>query len=309
MAKQEQFEEQGERQPSRLVQAILRWRPLLLVATVVLFVAGAIVLWRQYGESIIGQSGEKYGVELAGFEVTPQPDWIKCDVRREVYVDAGWENEKPSILETDLTLRVAQAFEQHTWVESVSQVTKHHPARVTVQIQYRRPVAMVEVDYQGQPGLLPVDRHGVLLPPDDFTAEQATTYPRITIDYSGPQGSVGTQWGDPRVAEAARIAALLEDDWKMLDLHRIQLSDDPAGVALAQREYELHTREKTRILWGHAPDDDVQADVATVQKIAKLRKLAEGDGGLGAGDQARVIDLRDAQKVGVRSEGIESGLR
>ncbi len=194
--RREPDEEQPEaRTPSRLEQMLARLRPLLLALILIAFIAGGISLWRKYGGGIVA-GDEQYLVRVENLEVSPQPAWITSDVREEVYFDAGWEKQPPSILETDLAVRVAQAFEQNTWVAKVGQVTKHHPSRVVVQLEYRRPVAMVEVDYQGEAGLLPVDGEGILLPPDNFTADEAVAFPRITVDYTGPQGSIGTPWGD-----------------------------------------------------------------------------------------------------------------
>lgn len=301
-AKSEKSKEDSPKSPARwqvqMAGALAQYRLPLMIGTIVLFIAAAIGLWRKFGGEILSQQSSKYLVTLASLEVTPQPDWIPTDIRGEVFQDAGWEQKSPSILEPDLTVRVAQAFEQHTWVAKVTRVTKHHPARVVVDLQYRRPVAMVEVDYQGQSGLLPVDTLGVLLPPEDFKPEDAAKFPRITVDYNGPEGSVGTPWGDSRVVGGAAIASLLVGEWQALGLYRI--------VALTGRgssdkpQYELHTRSGSRVLWGHAPETELAGEPKALAKCKQLAAYVEQHGSLAALEKPVVIDVRDQHEVSHR---------
>ncbi len=293
-------EEQEVRGFARMLQALARWRPLIIPALIVGFVAGAAALWARFGQGIVSSNPSQYEVSLQRIHVTEAPSWIKADVRGEVFHDAGWHEQQPSILEEDLTLRVAQAFEQHTWVANVTRVTKQSPATVSVELEYRRPVAMVEVDYQGQGGLLPVDAAGVLLPPEDFSAEDALTYPRITVDYSGPSGSVGTPWGDQRVAGAALIASVLLEQWSELGLYRVVCQPMEQPVTVVPPTYELHTRGDTRVIWGHVPGSEPAGEATAEQKLVRLERYIQQHGPLHAPDAEAEIDVRDAQQLSAR---------
>ena len=301
-AKDEKSSAAKARWHTQLAGRLAQYRLPLMIGTIVLFIGGVIGLWRKFGGEIESQRADKYLVTLAGLEVTPQPAWIPTDIRGEVYQDAGWEQKRPSILETDLTVRIAQAFEQHTWVAKMSRVTKHHPARVVVDLQYRRPVAMVEVDYQGQSGLLPIDSLGVLLPPEDFQAEAAVKFPRITVDYSGPEGSVGTPWGDARVAGGAAIAGLLVDNWEALGLYRIVALAGTAGASTDAPQYELHTRSGSRVLWGHAPEAETTGEAKALLKCQQLAAYVQQNGSLAAQEEPVVVDIRQQHEVSVRPE-------
>lgn len=287
---------------SQLAGTLAQYRLPLMIGTIVLFIGGAIGLWRKFGSDIESHQANNYRVTLAGLDVTPQPPWITTDIRGEVFQDAGWEQKPPSILEPDLTVRVAQAFEQHTWVAKVTRVTKHHPARVVIELQYRRPVAMVEVDYQGQSGLLPIDALGVLLPPEDFKPETALKFPRITVDYTGPEGSVGTPWGDKRVAGGAAIASLLIDNWEKMGLYRIVALSAPAASASDAPQYELHTRTGSRVLWGHAPEAETAGESKAILKCQRLAAYVQQNGSLAALEKPIVIDVREPQEVSIRPE-------
>ena len=111
-------------------------------------------------------------------------------MKADVIADGGLK--ELNLLDPQVTVRVAQAFATHSWVKTVRRVRKHHPARIQVDLEYRRPAAMVEVDLAGEKGLLPVDETGVLLPPSDFSPDQAKEYPRIGIGHTTPAGPVGS---------------------------------------------------------------------------------------------------------------------
>ena len=79
---------------------------------------------------------------------TPQPAWIHGDVRGDVL--STLSPDRPlSLLDDNLAEHVVSRFRLHPWVAKVNRVQKYHPARVKVDVTYRRPVCMVN-------GLLPV---------------------------------------------------------------------------------------------------------------------------------------------------------
>ena len=287
---------------ARILQSLAPWRPLIIPAMIVAFIAGAVALWWKYGDALVQSRPQQYHVALERIHLNAPPDWIKTDVRSDVFHDADWLEHPLSILEDDLTVRVAQAFEQHTWVAKVTKVTKSSPATLNLELQYRRPVAMVEVDYQGQGGLLPVDGNGILLPPEDFTAEEAITYPRITVDYVGPGGSIGTPWGDAHVKDGARIVAVLIDDWNRLGLYRVVAIAGDQPTSLAPTSYELHTRDQARVLWGHAPGKEVPQESLAEQKLGRLLRYAQQHGGFEGGDGEMVLNLVDEIELSARPQ-------
>jgi hypothetical protein len=271
------------------------WRPVILgLGLIGLFVGGAVYAWQRWGGQIT--QSEEYFVLPENIEVSPPPKWVKTDVKAEVVRDAGLT--RLPLLDKQLTIKVAQAFEAHPWIERVTRVRKlSHPARLSVDLDYRQPVAMVEVVIETRPGLLPVDKSGVLLPPQDFSEEQIQDYLRISAPETTPAGKVGNPWGDPRVQGGARIAALLKDSWKTLGLHRL-VASRPDSVhkppePLDAPTYDLFTRGGTRIIWGTAPRADNAADAVTaLKKISRLLAFAKTSDGLDSGKPPKEIDLR-----------------
>ena len=269
------------------------WRGLVLSLILLgLLVGGGVYAWQQWGAQIT--HGDEYWVVPERIEITPAPKWVRTDIKADVMRDCGLT--KLSLWDKQLTIKIHQAFSSHYWVDKVLRVSKYpHPARVVVELSYRQPVAMVEVVTKGEPGLLPVDANGVLLPPKEFV-DQTQEYLRIVAPETSPAGLVGNMWGDPRVHGGARIAAALQESWKPLGLYRIVASPPEPGnkpAKPAEPVFELLTRAGARVLWGPAPVNDTPSEKAAAQKkVARLVAHAQAQGSLGTSQQSVAVDLR-----------------
>jgi hypothetical protein len=177
---------------------------------------------------------------------------------------------------------------------------------VVVELAYRRPVAMVEVTMNDRPGLLPVDVNGVLLPPGDFSAEQARDYLRVSLADATPAGPVGTPWGDPRVDGAARIAAVLQEHWKQLGLYRVAVEHaESLPAASAEAVFVLSTRRGAQIVWGAAPLANSSADVkAALVKVERLVAYVEQHGPLDELNSGTQIDLTQVAMPSPRTASV-----
>jgi len=256
---------------------------LLSVMIVVLAIAGAGEAWKRWGS--LATASDDYVVTPAKISITPQPNWIHADVKGEVIRDASLsrlELRDPAVLE-----KVSQAFAMHSWVAKVKRVQKSFPAQLDVEIEYRRPVAMVEVNPNGRPGLLFIDAQGVLLPSEDFASNQARSYLRVAAGDVAPAGLYGTPWGSEKIAGAGRLAAAWGERWKPLDLYRIVVSEEPKS----EITYELQTQGGARILWGHAPGSEVKHEPRAQAKIDRLLAWA-GKTPLDHSGDRPLIDLR-----------------
>src|SRR5690606_25168102 len=166
--------------------------------------------WQRWGPGVIQDSRRLLTAE--NLVITPQPEWIDpdTDVKAEAIRDGSLLG--INLLDDQASVQVARAFELHSWVRKVQRVQKQAPGSVTVELEYRRPIALVEVLFQEVLSYESVDCDGVVLPEDWFHRDPARlkNYLRITADYAMPSGTVGMPWGDARVHGAARIATLLE---------------------------------------------------------------------------------------------------
>ena len=251
-----------------------RW--MIMGAVIVSLVAGTCYLvWQEVGPHVLA-SGQ-YQVEPDQIRVAPTPPpWVRSDIKSDVIRQARLDGPL-SIVDRDLTVRIAAAFAAHPWVARVDRVSKQFPSGLDVVLSYRKPAAMVEV--QDGAGGLPVDAGGVLLPTKDFSAQDADEYPRIGEIHSKPLGPLGAAWGDPCVVGAAQIAAELAPDWKSLGLFRIVPAERKAARSGVEYTYALVTRSGTKIHWGRSPATTMPGEVPAAKKIAQLKRYAAQNNG------------------------------
>ncbi|MEX0791609.1 MAG: hypothetical protein WD045_00630 [Pirellulaceae bacterium] len=240
----------------------------LCVAVVAGFCIGSVALWNRHSERVA--DNDNFLLSAAEIRITQQPAWIHSDVRAESIAYGGLD-EAIDIRDRRLTERVATAFAAHPWIRQVHRVAKQYPAKVVVQVEYREPVAMVEVIYDGARSLQPVDAEGIVLPTEDFAASQVLKYPRVNVGLQMTSSDAGQKWGDARVTEAAEIASLLGAHWEELKLARIALSDPSDS---AEPAFVLETIAGDRIIWGSAPGRELPQETLAAQKVAVILDLA-----------------------------------
>ena len=279
-----------------------------LIAVGLLAVLGTVaqVLWSRYGDQILAEKACQ--IAQTSLQVTEQPPWIRCDVCAEAFRDGSLSG--LTIGMQDLTLRVAEAFSMHSWVQRVTYVSKRYPDTVVVDSVYRKPVAMVEVeDAAGNRGLFPVDREGILLPPDDFmpTANPSVSvedFPRLRSDGLYPTSPPGRRWGDIRVQSGALLAELLTPYWKRFGLSEIVARRGPrVGTEPGAPSFELRTSGHTVILWGHAPGAEITGEATADKKIAQLADFLQQHGTLDAVAPDQTLDVRHLDGLEVATVG------
>ena len=187
----------------RIVRRMIRPVPLMVAATLAL----SLVFWPQVRRQLpqLNHRAE-YRVGVDQIEIAqPLPRWIPEDIVEKIFARAGF-GESLSLLDPQVSEKIAMACYAHPWVERLVRVRKTYPARVQVEVIFREPVAMVEVPGAGH---YPIDRHGHSLPNEDFSAADKDRYPVIKNVSSVPVGNLGESWGDPAVVGAAQLAAVL----------------------------------------------------------------------------------------------------
>jgi hypothetical protein len=261
----------------------------LAVLVVAGFSGGAWGVWRHVEKHV--ENSREYLVSVEQITITPQPEWVRSDVRAEAFRTANSPDRPLSSLDDNLSQRIYMAFSLHPWVAKAT-VTKRAPSRVHVDIVYRRPVCMVEVANGSTVDLLPVDGEGVWLPGEDFSPKQKESYPCLAGVDRRPLQPVGHPWGDARVVDGAAIAAALLPVWQQLKLYRIQAAAQGPSPGPT---YELYTRAGTRIVWGGAPGTAAVGEPTAEEKAARLLQYAAVRGSLDAGPS---LDVRRIPPAG-----------
>lgn len=276
---------------NRFVATMYRPKALILVALICLspVIYGLAV---QHLPNPVDIPESHFGFDE--IQIIEKPDWIPDSLIRRTWEKAEFEKTM-SIHESGLSKKLAEAFEESPWVESVKKVELRPMADVKVHINFRRPIAFVRT-YNG---LYPIDRNGVLLPPNDFTSRDRYRFPLISSAYSIPQGPAGTNWGDLAMIGAARLAELLTPDgdiekhWKRFDFDSIEIPrPKKAGRKLEDVEYKIRTKGGSIIVWGDAPGIDRPREPAPEQKLKRVEKYWKDFGDFQKPHGPYVIDIR-----------------
>ncbi len=270
-------------------------RTVFTLALIALLGWGGAKAWKRWG--VAAMQSPQYKLTAEQIQTSPLPPWIRTNVVEEILRDGSLEQH--SILDPQLTIKVADAFRLHPWVRSVVRVRKRSPGHVIVDLEFRQPVALVEVVTANARGVLPVDADGVLLPRADFVNDQgelhedALSLPVIAAGDSIPQGPVGSSWGDARVRGAARVAAAFGKNWKATGLFKIEPDLSSCGPSNhAECEFTLLAKNGSRVIWGKAPGDSPSEQLAAEEKAGRLLQHAAQSHAFEASASPTEVDLR-----------------
>ena len=274
----------------RIRRALYRPKFLLLVAA---GLAATVVVPHLQNRLPVLAEREEYQFETAQIEITPPPRDVPPDIVDQVLSRAKVPK-TVSLLDEELTEKIAKAFAAHPWVAEVVSVRKSFPPQVQVELKYREPVAMVEV----AGGMYPIDADSVLLPPEDFSMADTRRYPVLRGVQTQPQGPAGVRWGDTVVEQAAKIAVALQPYWKELHLQAVIVPKRTRAKEKADRlKFQLGTVGGSRILWGRAPGSKHPGELSTEKKIGRLRKYLKDFGRFDQPDGPYEIDIRHWQEI------------
>jgi hypothetical protein len=286
-------DEESRRLRDWLPQMHRRALAAIVLAVVALLTLVGSAIWRKVAPIIAQRS--RYVLQDAGITISPLPEWIIADVRGQVVQSAGLAG-RLSILDPEFATTIKTAFELHPWVERVDRVEKSFPPAAFVEVTFRRPVAVVDVPVDGQRQLLPVDGRGIHLPAADVPLIRRSYLPRITGIVGQPP--TGRPWDDPRVAGAVDLAVQLASDWESLNLVEIIPSVRPKMQEdVRYYAYDLATRERTRIVWGAAPRDNVPGESPFAEKLARLKQCVAQYAAVDWPQWPEVIDIRQGAIV------------
>jgi len=264
------------------------WFSILLLAALGV---GAHFLWLRTAPQVARDP--QYLLKIDSIHVSPQPPWIRSNVKTQALRDANLIGAISVLDDWDvLSGRTREAFEFHPWVASVKRITRRLPSSLEVELVYRKPIAAVESSDTSGVVFLPIDERAVRLPESDLTDTERRYLPRISGITGRPL--VGDRWDDARVVGGARLAAQLADVWQKLRLVEIiaNLQSSPQDEQQVYR-FEIVTTGSTRIVWGMAPgDESTTGESPFDQKRQRLLDYATQHGKLESIDGPAVLDVR-----------------
>ncbi|WP_246151908.1 cell division protein FtsQ/DivIB [Rubripirellula reticaptiva] len=233
-----------------------------------LMIVGGYVSWHQWGaEHVVGPY---QGVAVEQIHISPPPPFVRSDIVKSVYRDTAMEG--LSLMDRQATAKIASAFSMHPWVRSVTSVRKLSGGIVDVRLDYRRPVAMVQV-YRSVDGVrdrffFPVDGQSVLLPTSEFTRSETAQFIHIDVPGADSANAEGMPFGDTRVAAAAILAEALAPIREQTGVVGISVTGDPRRVQVPQ--LELTMQNNARHYWGSPPGMELPGEASAEMKLRAL---------------------------------------
>jgi hypothetical protein len=209
--------------------------------------------------------------------VPPPPAWYRGGAA--VFLDrvrrgAQREDLPFSALDADLA-ELGREFRLYCWVKRVGQIRLRSPNRLVVPLEYREPVAMVDVT--GAQDWTPIDGDAVILPLEDVgEASVASLIPifGLGVPYDPRPGQVwkrldvarGVGETDVRAFSAARLAAYLKSKSSRSPLRPVAIHT--TGTSNLYLEID----QKTMVYWAEAPGDEAPGRLKADQKLAMLQR-------------------------------------
>jgi hypothetical protein len=268
-----------------------RARAWLSVFVLIALAIGSRFLWN-HTQSQLARDPH-YALTLEKIHITPQPPWIRSDIKAQVFRDANLVGTLSVLDDWEvLSGQVKQAFEFHPWVASVTRITRQLPSSLRIEIIYRKPIAAVESSDPNGVMFLPIDERATRLPEGDLSEAERRYLPRISGITGRPL--VGDRWDDPRVIGGARLAAQLGDVWQKLHLVEIVANlQSSTRDARQLYSFEIVTTGSTRIVWGMTPGDEPATGESPFNlKRQRLLDYAAQHGKLESIEGPAVLDVR-----------------
>ncbi|MCA9128739.1 MAG: hypothetical protein KDB22_16755 [Planctomycetales bacterium] len=257
--------------------------------------------WFHYGAEHLDRA--LYALKKENLSLTKQPDWIRSNIVDEVFEQGMLD--QITLLDPTSNKKIAHAFEANHWVKSTSHVTKAFGGKVSVDVIYRRPLAMVrvppseseELAATGGPAkdhFLPVDADGVVLPTSDFSPNDVLKYFLIIAkDARASSGMTGMQFGDTRITDALKLCSFLDE--KSVGIKQIDVVPTMGSGGSSPWLLTLTSADGQRtIVWGHAPGTESRQESSAEAKLERMQEWLT----VNADNPARLmLDLRDAHSA------------
>ncbi|HLX60648.1 MAG TPA: hypothetical protein VKX17_05145 [Planctomycetota bacterium] len=242
-------------------------RPLVPLTVLVVVYAGiSFLLWRPLnGESGDFESAAQAKLSekslITAFVANPRPAWMPKDDYRQLAFEGAGVGKNNSVMTPGLSRKLAATYERNSWVERVREVRLRYPARMELELDFRKPCAKLE-------RFAVLDRAGFVL---NLSAEnpilrELPTITGVTVKAT-PVGRA--------LSEKAALSAL-----DLLSVVRDTLAKSPGNLRVVSAEqsegmWKLTTQCGSErgplILWGTFSDDPPIDEPRTQEKLESLR--------------------------------------
>jgi hypothetical protein len=254
-----------------LLRRLIKAPAVLSILWPAFLILGGYLAWHRWGVANVAPNFQS--IDPALIQISAPPTHVRSDITAAVYRDTAMQG--LSLMDRQAAAKIASAFALHPWVREVHGVRKLPGGVVDVRLEYRQPVAMVQV-YRTISGrrekyFFPVDMDAVLLPTKDFTRAETAEFIHIDVPGADSSNAEGMAFGDLRVAAAAKLAAVLLPLREKIGVQTIRVVGDPRQMTVPQ--LELVTANQTRHYWGSPPGMELPRESSAIQKLETLMTI------------------------------------
>ena len=246
------------------------------------FLLVALLVW---GSLVVRSSvtgNERFQLDGWEIEVGDLPEWVTPEIRDEIRLacDGGSLPGSPddwNVLDSGIIRRLRSALEASPWIARLSSAKLEYPGidrpgRLALQLELRRPVALVE--HGALYYLADVDARRLGHPYREPPTEWFNVPAIVGLTSPGALPEPGERWASRDIGQGIEVARLLVADGIIRDF-----PDTPVrAVDLSNLHGRLNTREseivlwcgRQRLAWGRSP---ISAGARTATSPEILRNL------------------------------------
>lgn len=228
-----------------------------------------------------------YNVRSDELALVRPAGWMTPEIAREVESAFDGLPTRLSLLDPQSADRVARCLRSSAWVRRVDYVRLDRPGAdqtggLEVAVEFRRPVAFVEVGDGRSARYVLIDREGVRLGQRAYPAPHLGDRVLLVVDgVTSSPPPAGRQWADAAVQAGAEVARVLRRRVGRYDLSRIDVSNVGGREDPRRADIVLTTRGGTRIVWGSPSSRAAdQLEGTPSEKLRCLEVFCERLGGL-----------------------------
>ena len=228
----------------------------------------------------------QYQINLAPLEVLAAPDWCQDPsfedaIRNSMKLacsEQGESNGKVSVFDKDLIPRLLDKYESNPWVARVESIEKKFPNKLTVKLELRRPVVVVELKkLTNRSYYYLVDKDTVRMPGEYCTVPNLPITLPIVVGVRNSPPLPGQRWQDQGLTDAIDVACIFKqyDVYPKLDVAAIDITNSGGKRNKQSSEIVVLTSNHTQIEWGRPVNTDKPFELSAAEKVKNLCRVLD----------------------------------
>lgn len=220
----------------------------------------------------------QYQINLAPLEVLASPDWCNDPSFEDAIRSSMKLDGRVSLFDQDLIPRLLDKYENNPWVARVDSIEKQFPNKLSVKLELRRPVVLVELKkWNNRSFYYMVDKDSIRIPGEYYTVPNLPITLPIVVGVRNSPPLPGQKWQDQGLTDAIDVACVFKqyDVYPKLDVAAIDITNSGGKRNKQSSELVILTKNHTQIEWGRPVNTDKPFELSAAEKIKNLCRVLE----------------------------------